>query len=592
MPLHDAYELAQRLEGKTDLPRSLEFPPLPLSLGAVETFWVTNNDTNEYFEVNAQLAYISPHVYFWIAEDIRYDEAALAALVETFERQIYPTTRQFFGSEWCPGVDGDEHLYILYTRGLGRHTAGYYSTSDEYLPILRPYSNGHEMFFLNADHLALDEPYTYGILAHEFQHMIHWNMDRNEETWMNEGFSNLAMSLNGYSIGGADRTFARNPDLQLTYWPVEAGNRSANYGAAFLFVNYFLNRFGREATQTLVAHPEDGMESLDAVLKTLDIDDEWKGRPVTAEDFFADWIIANFLQDPNLLNGRFAYHDYPQAPKVRLTERIQACPISQQPFEVSQFGADYIEIQCPGAYELQFIGSQAVKLLPVEPHSGDYYFYSNSGEEADTTLTRLFDFRQHTGRLTLRYWTWYDLEPDYDYVYLMASLDGKRWRILSTPSGTPDNPSGNSYGWAYNGRSGDGPVWIQEQVDISQFSGEEVYLRFEMITDAAVNGEGFLVDDIEIPEIGYFTDLEEDAGGWLAEGFVRIRNILPQHFQVILLSFGDETSVLPLPLSPDNQTSLPLRLGEEVRSVVIVVAGTTPFTRQKAQYQISIVSSP
>ncbi|NJN43735.1 MAG: hypothetical protein HC806_02680 [Anaerolineae bacterium] len=125
------------------------------------------------------------------------------------------------------------------------------------------------------------------------------------------------------------------------------------------------------------------------------------------------------------------------------------------------------------------------------------------------TLTQQFDFSDHAGALTLSYWTWYDIETDYDYVYLLSSLDGENWQIITTPSGTAHDPSGNSYGWAYNGQT---RGWIQETVDISQLAGQEVYLRFEYITDAAVNGEGFLLDDVEISEIGYQTDFETDEG--------------------------------------------------------------------------------
>ena len=34
---------------------------------------------------------------------------------------------------------------------------------------------------MNADNVSLDDPYIYGTMAHEFQHMIHWYRDRNEE---------------------------------------------------------------------------------------------------------------------------------------------------------------------------------------------------------------------------------------------------------------------------------------------------------------------------------------------------------------------------------------------------------------------------
>ena len=91
------------------------------------------------------------------------------------------------------------------------------------------------------------------------------------------------------------------------------------------------------------------------------------------------------------------------------------------------------------------------------------------------------------------------LEDTYDYVYLEASTDGENWDILITPSGTADDPTGSSYGWGYTGQS---EGWIQETVDLSQYAGEIVTLRFDYITDAAVVNKGFLIDDISIPEIG------------------------------------------------------------------------------------------
>ncbi len=208
-------------------------------------------------------------------------------------------------------------------------------------------------------------------------------------------------------------------------------------------------------------------------------------------------------------------------------------------------------------------------------------------------LTRAFDFSQQTGELTLSYWTWFDLEKDYDYAYLMASLDGKNWQILSTPSGTADDPVGNNYGWGYNGSSGSNildasPRWIQEKIDLSQYAGKQVWLRFEYITDAAVNGEGLVLDDISIPQIQYFSDFEQNDGGWQAEGFVRIQNQLPQTFIVSLIQMGDEPSVVQISLDTQNRASIPLLIDRRGDEIILVVSGSSRFTRLKAEYLISI----
>jgi hypothetical protein len=204
------------------------------------------------------------------------------------------------------------------------------------------------------------------------------------------------------------------------------------------------------------------------------------------------------------------------------------------------------------------------------------------------TLAQTFDFRDQTGPLTLTYWTWYDLETDFDYLYLIASTDGENWEIIQTPSGTANDPTGSNYGWGYNGFSGGGPDWIQEEIDLARFAGQEVTLQFEYITDAGVNGEGFLLDDVAIPEIDYFTDFEADNGGWEAAGFARIQNILPQSYRLAVISMGDETTIEQIVLAGDNQIEIPLDFTGDVDEVVIVVTGTTRFTRQTAPYRIRI----
>ena len=593
-PLFDPFDLSSRLNGQYNLPRQLDGLPVQFQVGDQKTFWVTDNDSNDNFQVQATLQYETEHVYFWIDDRVSsYSQKDLKNLVETFERDIYPTTRAFFGSEWTPGVDNDPHLFILYASGVGRTVAGYFSSADSYLPIVREYSNAHEMFMLSADVVDLEDEYAYGVLAHEFQHMIHWYTDRNEETWLNEGLSNLAMLINGYSTGGSERAYLSSTDLQLNYWAYQNTNRTANYGVAFLFSAYILDRFGEQITQALVEHDENGLTSLDQVLAEEGVRDALSGEAISADDIFRDWALSNWLQDQRLVDGRYANSRLPDLPQPAVAKTVRTCPTQLSSQDVSQYGVDYVRIRCKGDYTLSFDGLTQVSVLPTQFHSGSYAFYSNTGDESAMSLTRFFDFSQHQGDLTLKYWTWYDIEDDYDYLYLMASVDGENWQILSTPSGTTDDPNGNSYGWAYNGQSShvagqEKPQWIQESIDLSAFAGQQIYLRFEYITDAAVYHEGFVLDDVQISEIGYFTDFEQDDGGWLAEGFVRIQNSLPQKFIVSIITIGDETTVEHLTLDANNDAAIPLKIGKQVDEVILVVSGASRYTRQKAGYQVSI----
>ncbi|NTW44086.1 MAG: hypothetical protein HGB14_06550, partial [Anaerolineaceae bacterium] len=524
------------------------------------------------------------HVYFWIEKGVSYNERDLSRLVEAFENEMYPTNREFFGSEWTPGIDENPRLFLLYASGLGGSLAGYFSSADSVPPQAHEFSNAHEMFLLNSDTIGLDEKFTYGVLAHEFQHMIHWYRDRNETSWLNEGFSELAAFINGYYESGFDYLAMSDPDMQLNDWPNDSNATTPHYGAAFLFVNYFLNRFGEDATKAVVASELNGMESIDQVLLDFDAVDPLTDEPITADEFFADWVITNLLHDDNAGDGRYFYNNYDDAPQASTTEEFTNCDTDWNSRTVSQYGADYIEIACDMPYTINFQGTFEVGVLPQDPYSGDYAFWSNKGDESDMTITQTFDFSDVSGDIQMSYYTWYDLEEDYDYLYLVASENGEDWQIIDTPSCTTEDPSGNSFGCGYNATTSS---WIEETVDLSQFAGKEVQLRFEYVTDAAVNGEGFMLDDVSIPAIDYFTDFESDDGGWESEGWVRIQNRIPQTYELSLVKSNNETEVIRIPLD-QNQTAQITIDGSDYDNIYFIVSGTSRFTRQEAFYRILI----
>ncbi len=581
VPENDPYELACRLQAVCNVSKTVQAKSY--NVGDKEKFWIDNSDTNEHSQIDATLSYITPHSYFWVENGTQVNESDMKALMDTFENKIYPTDREFFGSEANPGVDGDPHIYVIYASSIGHNIAGYFNSSDSYNPQVKEYSNAHETYVLGTSE-DLGNDYTYATLAHEFVHMIQFPTDRNDVSWINEGFAEVGAFLNGYDIGGADSIFVQNPDMQLNTWVDNSSpDFSAHYGQSFLFLTYFLDRFGQEATKALTQNPENDLTSVDDTLAKLNITDPQTGKVVTADDVFMDWAVTLNLMDKSVGDGRYTYNNYPNAPRVDATESISDCPQSTSG-TVNQYGIDYYTIKCEGDYTLHFNGSTATGLLPINAHSGKYMVWSNRGDESDMTLTREFDLTGASGSVNMSFAMWYDLETDYDYVFLEASTDGKTWQILTTPSGTGEDPSGNSYGWGYNGQTHD---WKTEEVDLSQFAGKKVQIRFEYITDAALNGEGFLLDDVHIDAINYQSDFETDNGGWEGAGFVRVENVLPQTYRLALITKGDTPTVMQIQLNPDQTADVPLSLksGEEA---VLVVAGTTRFTRLPAAYQIEI----
>ena len=577
---NDPYELACRLQTVCNVSKTVQ--GRSYQVGDKEKFWILNSDTVEHTQIDATLLYITPHTYFWAQDGADVNESDMKTLMDTFENKIYPTDREFFGSEWMPGVDGDEHIYVIYAGGLGKNIAGYFNSTDSFNPVIKEYSNGHETYvFSTKQDLAAD--FTYSVLAHEFVHMIQFPSDRNDSTWLTEGFADVGAFINGYGNGNHDWLYIQNPDLQLTDWFDESGSNAVHYGQAFLYLAYFLDRFGEEATKALNNNPENDIASVDDTLAELNITDPQTGQLITADDVFMDWAAALYLKDETVGDGRYTFHNYPDGPQYTPAETISNCT---QSFEssVNQYGIDYYTINCAGDHTLHFTGSTIVGVLPVDANSGKYAFWSNNGDESDMTLTREFDFTNVNSPINLSYWIWHDIEEDWDYLYLEASTDDQTWEVLTTPSGTANDPVGNSYGWGYTGQTGD---WKLEEVDLSQFAGQKVQIRFEYVTDAAVNGEGFLLDDVRLDAINYQSDFEADDGGWEAAGFVRVENVLPQTYRLALIIKGDTTTVTQIPLNADQTVDIPLSLksGEEA---ILIVTGTTRFTRQPAAYQIEI----
>jgi immune inhibitor A len=593
-PAGDMVEQAERLGGKTNIPAVVAESAAPIPVGATQKFYVTNSDTDENASITAVMRYTTPHVYFWVEQGVDAADTDIRMVVDTFENKIYPTDREFFGSEWSPGIDGDVHLYILWSGGLGDNVAGYYSSADEVSRKAHPYSNQHEMFYMNADVMELNDPYVLPVLAHEFQHMIHWYGDRNEESWVNEGFSELATLLNGYGVGGADYTYMKKTDIQLTYWPdINAGDSFEHYGGSFLFMTYFLSRFGADATKALVHNPLNGLAGIDDTLQQLNDNDTLRNRVPLSEDVMADFGAALLLQDTSLADGRYGFEEYPSAPELNDIASLKGCPTDKQTKKVSQFGFDFYSVNCTGDLKIYFAGQTSQKVLPVAAENGRYYVWSNRGDESDMTLTRAFDIP--SAGATLTFDTWYDIEENWDYVYLVASDDdGKTWKMLKTEFGTDSNPQGSNYGWAWTGMSDDVASasqtgWVSESVDLSDYAGKHVLLRFEYVTDAAVNGEGFIVDNIRIPEINYATDFETGLDGWEARGFVRLQNVLPQSYRVLVVRRGSRTTVDELALDDRQAGSLEIQAAEG-DEVYVIVLGTARYTNQKAPYQLIVLT--
>lgn len=536
--------------------------------GDIHTFWMGDEEVQRYWQVEAELIIRTENAYFYVSEGTQYDLEALGAAAELFEDQIYPTNHETFGVEWLPGIDNDPHVTILVTDQMPPRIAGYFGSGDEYPRTMKLRSNEREMFFVTVDYIDdLDE---FGqLLSHELQHMIHWNQDTSEATWLNEGLSLMAEEVNHYPgvLGGWD--FWRNPDIQLTNWSEDPNDRLRDYAASKLFLSYLTEHYGGyEVLRGLAADRSDGIEAVENLLAPYYLG---------FEEVFADWVVANQVNDGAIGEGLFAY-------PLRGSSKPEPVAMlgagESLAGWVSQFGADSIEIRAEPGSTIRFEGNATVLLADTETR-GDYSWWSNRRNMLSSSLTRGVDLTEVDGA-TLQFWTWYDIETDFDYGYVAVSTDeGRTWQTVPGVLSTDSDPNGANYGHGYTGKSSG---WLHERVDLSAYVGERILLRFWYLTDPGQNQSGWLIDDIEIAEIGFEDAAEGDGAGWQVDGFVRSTNIVPQEYVLRLVEYGAETTVREMSL--DRERTGEISLAADTRRAVVIVAGASRWTSERAPYRL------
>ncbi|NWG15316.1 MAG: immune inhibitor A [Chloroflexi bacterium] len=137
-------------------------------------------------------------------------------------------------------------------------------------------------------------------------------------------------------------------------------------------------------------------------------------------------------------------------------------------------------------------------------------------------------------------------------------------------------------------------VWMREQADLSAYAGQEILLRFGCISLPGRDNPGFAVDNIAVPEVGFYDDAERGVPGWTLDGWRQTGSQTRQKFllQVAIIGDSAETSRVRRLIGPgDTATggvwSFPLAAGE---FMVIAVSGLNDDTAQPARFDLRVRS--
>ncbi len=290
----------------------------------------------------------------WLVSIDQADVDAILNYWENISIGPYPTQGIYEIDSLAFGVppdemDNDPRIYLMWFDFV-IPADGFFFWFDMYPDGTFPeyHSNECEVLYLNT--MSQGGPsgsYMLAVSAHEFEHMIHWKYDDNEDSWVDEGLAELAM----WFFGDPDNisAFNNNPDNNLTEW----GGSWADYIKTYLWTLYFFERYGGHPSIYAVVHePANSIAGYNEVLGDF-------GYTELFEDVFADWSVANFLDDTSLVDGRFGYVGE-DLPPFSVAGTYSSYPVSNIFKTVNHWATDYYRFQDFNGFEtlaLSFDGS-------------------------------------------------------------------------------------------------------------------------------------------------------------------------------------------------------------------------------------------
>ena len=587
----DDFRLVQELLGMQPEELVADVPdPDEYEVNDVEKFnIILRPGSDDFKQPSAQIRHISENAVWWKESGSRLLDSELVALADLYEELVEPIAHLAFGREASPGIDGDRRVhFLLVDEDEWGGTFGYFSNINQFPVSMQPHSNQKEMLVINTARARVDSISSAGKLAHEFQHLIQWNLDPNEDQWLNEALAELAYYFTGApepssALGKTNaELFAENPDMQLTSRPErrygeEDQSTFIHYAGEKLFMIYLLDKFGPEFINNIANNPNPGVLSIQEEL------DKLPDAP-RFQDVFGAWLIANLIDRPQIEDGQYGYSEHDPVPLIINRTKVSTAETEPVQEQLPPYGAHYYELRSGDTVDVTFNGSTLAQLTPVDPPSGEYTWYSNRGDQSEFTLTNSFDLST-LDSATLEYKIWYELEEFYDFAYVEVSTDGgQTWDILETAHGTANDPRDRSFGFGYTGTTLE---WLSESLDLSPYAGEEIMLRFHVVTDFTTNRDGIQLDDITIAELGYFDSAEDDLGGWEAQGFIRSSNLVPVEWIVYLVKASNPMQIERIVLSTDQMAEFEIAgFGDTFNVAAVVVSPTAPTTTMNLDYEL------
>lgn len=170
---------------------------------------------------------------------------------------------------------------------VGAFVAGYFNPYDQ---TSNPGSNQLNLLYIDSkEGLASGMNAVSNTLAHEFQHLIHFNTNPSSDRLFNEGCSEAASIICGYPDRRMGEFFA-NTNIDLFRWTFDDGAKIlADYSRAMTLVYYLFEQFGESYLTTFNSTRTDGILRIRDAMANSGRGDDWRA-------VLRNWSVANYLQ--------------------------------------------------------------------------------------------------------------------------------------------------------------------------------------------------------------------------------------------------------------------------------------------------------
>lgn len=333
-----------------------------------QIFWAYNFQSSQAYTITATRRKIGEFTQIWVEDESwnnnYVNNAILDDLLNNLEsfsgsssidpnKGIVEIDTILFGQP--PDYDGDGIVDFLIldirddfdpNQSTSSFIAGYFSPLDQQSGST---SNERDLMYLDAyPGIYFNGSYrtdpVMSTTAHEFQHLIHYNYDQNEELWINEGLSELAGTYCGYGLDFPG-LFLENPNQNLTQWSGEV----KDYARVNLWTLYCAEQLGIDFIKDLAQNPANGITGFNQAIVS-------SGNSGNLTTVFSDWVLANFLnrRDPN---PKYGYaRTEAQGLRVKTTNLVSEYS-TRETGTVKSYGAEYHQFRGKDSLDINFLST-------------------------------------------------------------------------------------------------------------------------------------------------------------------------------------------------------------------------------------------